>query len=412
MATTTKGTVQKRRSKGDGTIFKNKRGGWTARYVQKGIPSKEFTGKTKGEVKKKLDDWKVKVAIQDAIIDNIKIDEYAKKYMYHKELSIEAGRFKESSLDSIEKIYVGHLQNSEAMKKTFRNLTSDDILKTINARKDSLSFSTLKKIYNFWSALIRHAKETGELPLTYNIMNSVELPDESVLPVKTKQMKRISDQFLPLIKEIAMSPSPNRNEQFLYKYGPAIVFLLNTGLRGGELLALKRSARVKVDTRYAIKITQTLSRVKNRTPGAKAKTKLILTKPKYKNSVRTIPLNKEAEFCWNIMTNLYSKNIFHNDLLLASRTGWPPNLQSLRTTFIKICKRAGLPDEYTLHTTRHTFATNIVRKTTNMGELKDAAELIGGSYAVVIKNYLHTDNKKKTNLIDAILEDDDFCEVA
>jgi len=47
-----------------------------------------------------------------------------------------------------------------------------------------------------------------------------------------------------------------------------------------------------------------------------------------------------------------------------------------------------------------------------MGELKDATELIGGSYAVVIKNYLHTDTKKKTNLIDAILEDDDFCEVA
>jgi len=47
-----------------------------------------------------------------------------------------------------------------------------------------------------------------------------------------------------------------------------------------------------------------------------------------------------------------------------------------------------------------------------MGELKDAAELIGDSYEVVIKSYFHTDNKEKTNLIDAILEDDDFRDVA
>ena len=82
MATTTKGTQQKRRSKGDGTIFPNKRGGWTARYVKKGLPSKEFNAKTKGEAKKILDDWKVKVAIQDAITTNIKVYQYAENIYF------------------------------------------------------------------------------------------------------------------------------------------------------------------------------------------------------------------------------------------------------------------------------------------------------------------------------------------
>lgn len=58
--------------------------------------------------------------------------------------------------------------------------------------------------------------------------------------------------------------------------------------------------------------------------------------------------------------------------------------------------------EYSLHTLRHTFATNIVRKTTNMGELKDAAELLGDSYDVIIKTYFHTDSQKKVNLVDTI----------
>ena len=73
MARTTKGTQQKRRSKGDGSLFPNKRGGWTARYRKKGLPDKEFNAPTKGEAKALLDDWKIKVAIQDAITSNIKV---------------------------------------------------------------------------------------------------------------------------------------------------------------------------------------------------------------------------------------------------------------------------------------------------------------------------------------------------
>ena len=84
MARTTKGTQQKRRSKGDGSLFPNKRGGWTARYRKKGLPDKEFNAPTKGEAKALLDDWKIKVAIQDAITSNIKIQDYANKYLFQR----------------------------------------------------------------------------------------------------------------------------------------------------------------------------------------------------------------------------------------------------------------------------------------------------------------------------------------
>ena len=87
----------------------------------------------------------------------------------------------------------------------------------------------------------------------------------------------------------------------MYRYGPAIVFLLNTGLRGGELLALGQSSIVPFLGRRGIKITHTLSRVKNRETGSKKKAKMILTPPKYPNSLRTIPLNKEAEFSLSCM---------------------------------------------------------------------------------------------------------------
>lgn len=268
MARTTKGTQQKRRSKGDGSLFPNKRGGWTARYRKKGLPDKEFNAPTKGEAKALLDDWKIKVAIQDAITSNIKVQDYANKYLFRKSLMVEAGKFKQTSLDRLEK-----------------------------------------------------------------------LGQSSIVP------------FL--------------------------------GRRG-------------------IKITHTLSRVKNREAGSKKKTKMILTPPKYPNSLRTIPLNKEAEFSLSCMMELYDKNRVFPDLILSTQNGVSPTIQNLANTLKKICKRAEIP-EYNLHALRHTFATNLIRQTHNMGEIKEAAEIIGDNYEVIMRTYVHTDSERKVSLIDAMI---------
>ena len=75
-----------------------------ARYRKKWLPDKEFNAPTKGEAKALLDDWKIKVAIQDAITSNIKIQDYANKYLFRKSLMVEAGKFKQTSLDRLEKL--------------------------------------------------------------------------------------------------------------------------------------------------------------------------------------------------------------------------------------------------------------------------------------------------------------------
>ena len=103
--------------------FRIREGGWTARYRRKGLPDKEF------------------------ITSNIKVADYAEKYLYRKSLSVEAGKYKQSSFDRIERTYNSHLRDTDAVKKTFSNLSADDIAATINAKKDTLSYSSLKKIF-------------------------------------------------------------------------------------------------------------------------------------------------------------------------------------------------------------------------------------------------------------------------
>ena len=56
--------------------------------------------------------------------------------------------------------------------------------------------------------------------------------------------------------------------------------------------------------RKGVKITRTLSRVVNRDDKDAAKTKLVLTAPKYPNSLRTVPLNRDAEFALSCMFDL------------------------------------------------------------------------------------------------------------
>ena len=327
----------------------------------------------------------------------------ANKYLFRKSLMVEAGKFKQTSLDRLEKTYENHLKDTDAFSKTFSNLTADDITATINAKKEILSYSSLKKIYLFWSAMIKTAISLGELPKNFSdILNRVIMPEESVLPVETKEISIIPPEHEQIIKEIAMEPSPNKNERYLYRYGPAIVFLLNTGLRGGELLALGQSSIVPFLGRRGIKITHTLSRVKNREAGSKKKTKMILTPPKYPNSLRTIPLNKEAEFSLSCMMELYDKNRVFPDLILSTQNGVSPTIQNLANTLKKICKRAEIP-EYNLHALRHTFATNLIRQTHNMGEIKEAAEIIGDNYEVIMRTYVHTDSERKVSLIDAMI---------
>lgn len=170
----------------------------------------------------------------------------------------------------------------------------------------------------------------------------------------------------------------------------------------GELLALGQSSIVPFLGRRGIKITHTLSRVKNREAGSKKKTKMILTPPKYPNSLRTIPLNKEAEFSLSCMMELYDKNRVFPDLILSTQNGVSPTIQNLANTLKKICKRAEIP-EYNLHALRHTFATNLIRQTHNMGEIKEAAEIIGDNYEVIMRTYVHTDSERKVSLIDAMI---------
>lgn len=58
---------------------------------------------------------------------------------------VEAGKFKQTSLNRLEKTYDKHLKDTYAFTKTFANLSADDITATINAKKRDFKLLLIKE---------------------------------------------------------------------------------------------------------------------------------------------------------------------------------------------------------------------------------------------------------------------------
>lgn len=394
-------TTKKRGKRGEGSIYKNADGTWTAKFNQKGYERKEWTRRTKAAAKAELDAYKELVRSGNLISLSLTFDEYAKKFLKFKEAQVNRGRLKNTSFDSIEKNYINHFLGTPFGKIKLRDLTSEDIQRFIDEKSENYSLSTIMKFYWFIHSLIDYAVKVKDLPKTFDPFENVEPPNESALKVKTKEIQIMTSSQLKAFKEVAMEIDSTGN--YCYRYGPALVLMANIGVRQGELVAISKN-NIKRDGngRMTLYIDSTISRVIDRDEAAPTKYKKIITDPKYKNSIRTLPLNKEAEFCIKEMIGLYPENKFSSDLLISTKNGNPPTVRNIQTTLDRILKRAGMPHVGT-HALRHTFATELLKGATSLAQLKDAAELMGEDYHVMVKTYLHTDHTTKFELMDKLV---------
>lgn len=383
-----------RRDRGDGSLFKNSKGKWVGRYK-----GKEFTGDVKSEVKAKMDKYKILVQTGEAVTLMLTVKQYGEKFLYYKEQQVKRGKFKNSSLDRLERTFHKQIEESGLAKVKMCNLNREKIQDFIDDLSETYSLSTIRKAYNFLSAMIRFGINMKDLPKTYDPLSLVELPDDSVLEVKTKEIEIIPDKYLPAFTEIAMARKPDGS--LAYRYGPLLVFGLNTGFREGELIALSQTGIMTVNDRRVYHISETVSTVQNRAKNADTKTKRILTAPKYPRSVRDVPLNKEADLCLQIMMDTYGSSKVRDDLIVTTKSGQLPTARNIQLTLDRILKKAGMP-HYGTHALRHTFATRLLRKTKSHQELKAVAELLGDDYKVVVQTYLHTEEEGKGALVDLL----------
>lgn len=167
-------------------------------------------------------------------------------------------------------------------------------------------------------------------------------------------------------------------------YKMAILLCLFTGLRIGELCALKWS-----DIDFKNKIF-TVNRTVQRLYVEGSKTVLLEMSPKSECSRRDIPLSDEAVGLLDRFRN-GKEYVFGGDKPLEPRT--------LQYHFKKLLAKTGVPDK-NFHILRHTFSTNCIE---GGMDVKSLSEMLGHSdVKITLNRYVHPTMDSKRQYMNAL----------
>ena len=347
--------MAKKRANGEGTIRQRKDGRWEGLYTVN-YKRKSVYGKTQEEVRKKLNkilnDIDNNVYIEDS---KITVGEWLYTWLY----DYKKDTVKQKTFEGYETLIRVHLIPAFS-KIQLKRLTVDHVQKFISRKiKEGLSSRTIRYMNTLLHGALRQAINNGLL--VRNVSEAVVLPER-------QQKER---KFLTADEQNKLIESLKEEEQ-----GFILLFALSTGLRRGELLALRWS-NYDTENRH-ISIKENLSRLK-RNDG---KTHLTFTTPKTASSRRTIPLLPEiakmldVHQSTQILKRLKAGQLWeNNDLIFCTDFGKPIEPRNLRRVLERACERANI-QSINIHALRHAFATRALE---NGIPLKVVSDILGHS---------------------------------
>ena len=306
-------------------------------------------------------------------VPDVTFGEYIRRWLYE----VKANELKPSSLDRKEQtINYQVLPYLEDIPLT--KLKSDDIQHMINDLKLKYSYSTVKKAYEAVNSCLRYALSKREV--SENAADNVSLPKSMKKAVN--DISFFSDEELGLIYKEAFKCY--RNGKRIYRLAEIIVFLVNTGLRIGECLALKWSD-IDWNTNI-VRVSRNIVYVKRRdVKSLLAETgysSLEQRSTKTKNGDRVVPLNSAA-----IRALLSIRGINKNNSYIFSTSNggrvYPRNIDRMFRAILNRCHIKGRG----VHSLRHTFASRMFAEGV---DVKTVSEVLGHSdVSITYNTYIH-----------------------
>lgn len=184
---------------------------------------------------------------------------------------------------------------------------------------------------------------TGSLMLPKEKINAA---GEGIITWTDEEIKKILGSF------------DKADNRFRHRF--LIILAYYTGARKSELLALTYDDI----TEDGIRITKTLAEISDGLENGRMKTRLSVTDPKTKKSVRTIPVDPvvldelKLHKKWHMAEQL--KNKYRSKYMFTTDSGEFYNAKNLDVALSRYYKKIGVEPK-TLHTYRHTYASNLCR---------------------------------------------------
>lgn len=379
-----------RQAKGTGSIFKDAQNYWTSQIqigtYDNGRPKyKRFKSKKRAEVIAKMDEYKLQTQNLTLIADsdNTSLEDYVKNYLdVYKVNSVKPSSLARDyrTYKCYIKEYIGHYNLDQL---TPFIIQTELINKMVE--KD-YSYSTIHKAYVLLNEALKKAVIDNKL---------IKNPCQGVLqPSKAKystpEVKFLNDEEIKKFLDVIA--------QGRYQNGLAVASIIYTGLRGGELCALKwedidfenKSMTVKRNTSIVYDYKDEDNPVRKVIEQESTKTK----------KGRTIPLSKSAIQIFKQIQD--SREWKPEDYVIITKMNCL-SVDVLTQVYDAATKVAGIKGKSGIHTLRHTCASLLIRKGV---DVKVVSEILGHSSVTFTYNtYVHLVEEQKIkamNMLDDI----------
>ncbi len=295
--------------------------------------------------------------------------------MTFEKLSDEWLEYKRNSIK--ESTYFNYMNIIEKyLKPEFKELNFDEMINYndyIKKLLNKLSNKTVRDIIVVFKAILKYYEEE------YNKILKVKR--SSIPQLIKKKIQILNENEILKLEKYCLTNKELKNI--------GILICLNTGIRIGEICALKWES-IDLEERK-IHIFHTVERIYNQKCRS---SKVIINTPKTENSLRSIPMSDKIFRVLKVISTNFKQDIFF--LSGTNKFIEPRNYQSY---FKDILKKLDLKP-YKFHSLRHTFATNCI----NVGmDVKSLSEILGHSNInLTLKIYVHSSDKIKRKYLEKL----------
>ncbi len=287
-------------------------------------------------------------------------------------LSYKKPRIKESTYSNY-KFTIDRFLKVKFSGKTLEFFINYNFNQYIEQLQERLANKTTRKIGVILKSILRYAERKYDFDFKLDLITLPLIDPKEISIFNEKERLRL---------EKYLNKSQDIKELGIY-------ISLYAGLRIGEACALKWSD-IDLENKL-INITHTLQRVYI----DKDNTKVVITNPKTKQSLRKIPIARDLLTKLKEMKKYYE----NDDYILTGRSDRFVEPIGYRYTYKKVLRTCKLQYK-NYHCLRHTFATRCIR----VGmDVKSLSEILGHSnISVTLSIYVHSSYEIKKKFIDKL----------
>lgn len=359
------------------------------------ISGKTFTGKTEKECKAKYEKWKKgqKTNLKDkkTTVYQVALDWLESKKKHIKASTYDGYEyFVEDILGSV-RVRGQDLGNAQIL-----NVTNKQIQKYVDSWADYLPKSSIRKNKALLRQIFKYAKKEGIISIDPS--EDIIIPSDTNIVVAAKEHVFIATEDRKKLEKEADKKFSNGAPMY-GNNAKLIIFLLQTGMRFGELTALKWK-NVDLENKK-IFIVENSPIIKNRDASVDKKYVLDNTTTKRKASERFIPLTNIA---LDILKYFYDKYPHDkDDLVFVSEKGTPVNRRNVNRTLKSMLKKAECEvRDASVHDLRHSFGSELIKKGS---DIKVVSTLLGHADISTTYNiYIHVLDEQCVDAVNVLNE--------